>query len=1005
MAIACVYCGGAHPTASEVRQCWERSQDPRLLPGREREGGGERVERDHVSADRIDRAHQRLRRGPHLLGRHVVVADGIDAPSEWSGCERVRIDAKALREPLPTVEQLRAAAKERRGVVIELVDHTGPPAAERRPVYELGARFAFDGEELHHLVWSNTVDSRDSAAPRWWLVDRAIALGAAAGVAADILLPDGTEAWLDGGPARFTEPIEGCPVLHAVAVEHGSLAPPLSNLSAADLAPDQLAAVVHAGGAARIVAPAGSGKTRVLTERARHLLVGWRLPPSAVSLVAFNKRAQEEMRERTRDLPGLQVRTLNSIALAIVNGAAPFLTQPRAWRTIDEPDVRGLLSKLIGFPKRRNTDPVAPWIEALSAIRLGLVDPLDVERRYGGDVDGLAEVWPRYRAALEHENAVDFDDQIYRAIEILVGQPEARAAAQRACRLMLVDEFQDLTPAHLLLVRLLSAPGGAVFGVGDDDQTIYGYNGADPAWLIDFASLFAGAGDHPLEVNYRCPAGIVESVDRMLRHNRRRVPKTIRAAAFDPGGWSVDTSDDPVRATVAAVGTAVGAVSGNVLGTGGPPADVAVLTRVNASLAPVQLALVEAGVPVAGGVGLEFADRTSVRAALAWLRLATGRTAFRPDDVSEALRRPSRPLHPRVAEWVAEQGDVAALRRLAARLNTERDTERVTSFADDIERLQKLASGGASTGALVDLLLDELGLAGAVQSLDATRHGMNRAAQGDDLSAIRHIAALHDDVPTFEHWLRAGLAVPRQPDGVVLATVHRVKGQEWQHVIVHLVDADQFPHRLADDVEEERRLLHVALTRARRHATIVTGRRPSPFITELTTEPPAVLPAERPARERVETPQRRSEVSDHPLLDRSTVIAAPGLVLVDQGSEWVVSELDDGVVVAAQGPATRRFQVDTQVVTAGRQRGALRLPSGTLTPESVWAYDELRRFREGARQGKPAYVVFDDKTLAAIADALPATLADLARVKGVGPSKLEQFGDAVLALVASVTDR
>jgi superfamily II DNA helicase RecQ len=224
-------------------------------------------------------------------------------------------------------------------------------------------------------------------------------------------------------------------------------------------------------------------------------------------------------------------------------------------------------------------------------------------------------------------------------------------------------------------------------------------------------------------------------------------------------------------------------------------------------------------------------------------------------------------------------------------------------------------------------------------------------------------------------------------------------------VIVHLVDADQFPHRLADDVEEERRLLHVALTRARRHATIVTGRRPSPFITELTTEPPAVLPAERPARERVESPPRRSEVSDHPLLDRSTVIAAPGLVLVDQGSEWVVSELDDGVVVAEQGPATRRFRVDSQVVTAGRQRGALRLPSGTLTPESVWAYDELRRFREGARQGKPAYVVFDDKTLVAIADALPATLADLARVKGVGPSKLEQFGDAVLALVASVTDR
>ncbi len=497
-----------------------------------------------------------------MLGRNVVVAGGSEPPSDWDGCERIRIDADAVREPLPTVERLRAAAFERRGVVIELIDDTAPPAVERRPVHELGARFAFDGDELHHLVWSNSVDGRDPDGLKWWLVDRAVALGAAFGGAADVVLPDGTAVWLDGGPVRFTDPVDGCPVLHGVAVEHGSLAPPVSNVSGADLAADQLAAVVHAGGAARIIAPAGSGKTRVLTERARHLLVGWRLPPSAVSLVAFNKRAQEEMRERTADLPGLQVRTLNAIALAIVNGVPPFLAQPRSWRTIDEPDVRRVLSKLIGFPKRRNTDPVAPWIEALSAIRLGLVDPLEVERRYGGDVDGLAEVWPKYRAELEREGAVDFDDQIYRAVEVLLGQPDARAAAQRACRLMLVDEFQDLTPAHLLLVRLLSAPGGAVFGVGDDDQTIYGYNGADPDWLIDFGTLFPGAGDHPLEVNYRCPAGIVESVDRLLRHNRRRVAKTMRAAAVEPGGWSVDTSDDPVGSTTAAVEAVLGAGGG-----------------------------------------------------------------------------------------------------------------------------------------------------------------------------------------------------------------------------------------------------------------------------------------------------------------------------------------------------------------------------------------------------------------------------------------------------------
>ena len=167
---------------------------------------------------------------------------------------------------------------------------------------------------------------------RWAVLDAAIALGA--GVATDgegdVVLPDGRRAWLDGGPVRFTAPIDGVAVLHRVAIEHGSLVPFGGNDTTADLAPDQLAAVTHDGGAARIIAPAGSGKTRVLTERARHLLQQWRLPAGAVCLVAFNKRAQEEMRDRTPDLRGLQVRTLNAIALAIVNGSAPFARRDRA---------------------------------------------------------------------------------------------------------------------------------------------------------------------------------------------------------------------------------------------------------------------------------------------------------------------------------------------------------------------------------------------------------------------------------------------------------------------------------------------------------------------------------------------------------------------------------------------------------------------------------------------------------------------------------------------------
>jgi DNA helicase-2/ATP-dependent DNA helicase PcrA len=959
MAIACAYCSGQHDTPAQVRQCWNDGgrQDvpvaaddtiphPSEAPpassappaARETPGRGVRP----VQVPTFERGVAVAGAGPDALGRHLVIDPGGAIAQPWAGADRLVVDETTLAAPHHALDRLRSAHHGGSRLVIELavVFDREPMLMTEAAPYELGPTFLFDLEELHHLVWVNSIDARDPDRPVWIGLDRAVAAGATAvapGGAGDVVLPDGTVVWIDGGPVRHVDPIDEVPVLHAIAVEHGSLVVPAANVCAADLAPDQLAAVTHRGGGARIIAPAGSGKTRVLTERARHLLTRWKLPSSAVSLVAFNKRAQEEMVERTRDLPGLQVRTLNAIALAIVNGVAPFAPQPQSWRTIDEPDVRRIIGDLVDFPRRRNSDPIGPWIEALTVIRLGLVEPEEVEGRYDGDVDGLAATWPAYRTTLERRGAVDFDDQIYRALLVLLRDPAARRTAQRACRIMLVDEFQDLTPAHLLLIRLLGAPGGAVFGVGDDDQTIYGYNGADPAWLIDFAELFPGSGEHPLEVNYRCPAGVVDVVDRLLRHNHRRVAKTIRAASSDVGGWSIDTSVDAVGASRSAVEQAVAA--------GAATSDIAVLTRVNALLAPVQVALVVAGVPIAGGVGLEFADRTAVRTVLAWLRLAAADRggSFAADDIREALRRPSRSFHPRITDWVSEQSSVVELNKLAGRLTNERDAERVIDFAADVQTLQKMVASAATTSDVLLTLIDEIGLAGSVASLDANRRGTNRSAQGDDLTAVTHLAALHDDPATFERWMRSQLAVKRAPGGVLLSTVHRVKGQEWPHVVVHLADAEQYPHRLADDVEEERRLFHVAVTRASRHATIVTGAHPSPFVAELTTEPSAarVVSSHRP-----EPAAARSRSSSTP---------ASGDPAADPAAD-----LD----------------------AAGQQRFAA-----------------LRDLRNDLRDGKPAYVVFDNKTLAAIARHAPTTLRDLGRISGVGPAKLERYGDAVIALV------
>ncbi|MEZ5249449.1 MAG: 3'-5' exonuclease [Ilumatobacteraceae bacterium] len=595
---------------------------------------------------------------------------------------------------------------------------------------------------------------------------------------------------------------------------------------------------MHDGGAARIIAPAGSGKTRVLTERARHLVRQWQLPVGDHAGGVQQTSPARDGRAPARR-PGLQVRTLNAIALAIVNGTPPFAPRSRRFDTVDEGEVRRILGRLVRFPRKRNADPVATWIEALSVARLGC------DRPSGSSSCTTA----MSRGSPRCSNGTGASSTARRPRLRRTGAARSRccsttpppAAAQRACRLMLVDEFQDLTPAHLLLVRLLAGPDGAVFGVGDDDQTIYGYNGADPAWLIDFAELFPGAGEHPLEVNYRCPADVVAAADQLLRHNGVRVAKTIRARSDAPvQGLVVEAGDAPVDTTVALV---TGAVA-----DGTPTSDIAVLTRVNSLLAPVQVALGARGIAVAGGVGRDFAERTAVRAALAWLRLATGGERLDPDDVAEALRRPSRSLHPQVAQWLGEQRSVEAMRKLAGRVNGERDAMRIEEFAADVARLQRLAANHGTTGAILGALRDSMGLASSIQSLDHHRRGMNRAAQNDDLVAVAQLADLQPDPRRFERWLRDALSRPWQPDGVTLATVHRVKGQEWPMVVVHQADADQFPHRLADDVAEERRVFHVAITRGSQRVHVVPDTTPSPFVAQM-FEPPPPPRVRRPTAE------------------------------------------------------------------------------------------------------------------------------------------------------------
>ena len=881
-----------------------------------------------------------------------MVGPGATPPDAWAGAPRLVVGPDDLSAPSAVVEALHAAWAGRRPVVIELgVDPDVLRAPERYagPVYALAPGFTFWLERLQFLVWANAYDARD-AEPVWWHGRKVARRLAEEGVTedgpADVTRVDGTPLWIDGGPPDPPDPADGTAVVHRWTAEAGRLTPSTRRPPEADLAPDQLAAVDHAAGPARVIAPAGSGKTRVLTERLR-LIVRRGTHPGAVTALAYNTRAAEELRSRTVDVlgpDGPHVRTLNSLALWVCNSSG----HSGPVRVLEEPAVRDLVGELFEVKRQANTDTTAPFLAALSLIRLGLVSPEAAEDAYP-DASGVAEGFDGFRAALAERGQVDFDEQIYRAIEILVGDPAARAAAQARCRRMLVDEFQDLTPAHLLLIRLLVAPGFDCFGVGDDDQVIYGYSGATPEFLIDFERYFPGAADHALEVNYRCPPAVVDAARHLLSYNHERVVKTIRSpeGRTDPPAPTVGllTGSGPVLVdrvpTDRLAGRAVDVIDA-WRASGVDASDIAVLARVNSALLPVQVACLESDVPCTTPLTTQVLARTGIRTAFAYLRIGSDPDAIRRDDVRDTVRRPSRGIAPMVVDMLTKSRttSIADIRRLASRLSG-RDVPKLQAYADDLE---VVTAAARSTADALEAIRVGIGLDATLDTLDASRAGADRSTHADDLAALESVAAFHPDAATFAHWLREVLSRPPSASpGVELSTVHRIKGKEWGHVLVVGASAGLFPHRLSDDVEGERRVFHVALTRAGTQVVVLADQdAPSAFLDELdghaphTTPSPATRTPARPGR----GDRRRTGASP-----------APGA-----------------------GPG-------------GPGEAALR----------AWRTSVARK------DGVPAYVVLNDKELVGIAERNPGSLAELGRCRGMGPIRLERWGDEILAVLEGAT--
>ena len=463
------------------------------------------------------------------------------------------------------------------------------------------------------------------------------------------------------------------------------------------------------------------------------------------------------------------------------------------------------------------------------------------------------------------------------------------------------------------------------------------------------------------------------------------------------------------------------ALIGTALTEGADPAELAVLARVNSALLPVQVALTEAGIPHTAPLDAAVLQRTGIRTALAYLRLGLDTEKLGRSDVLDTLNRPARkvksavtPLLPRRSPW-----SLGALEQIGDQLS-ETHRQRFSDYLGDLLDLSGALADGCDTARALDVIRRRIGLGEAMDALDASRRRPEGSSHGDDLDALEQLAALQPDPAGFEGWLTERLRVPGEVTGVTLSTVHRVKGMEWPRVVVFAANQGLFPHRLADDVEEERRVFHVAITRCQEQVHVIADtERASPFLEELTTPPRrtrgAAAGSAAPAGVAATAPS--FDLAGQLHAARGVEVTLTGGVtgrISALGRHHVVVEVpdEDGPAVHIRVPHGSRLRAqDRSCVLTGPRKAATAAgtggrPAGTDDgggdPADDALFAGLKEWRSAVARsnGVPAYLVFQDRHLQMIAGRRPRTLGELAACPGVGPAKLERYGDDLLDIVS-----
>ncbi|WP_405624777.1 MULTISPECIES: ATP-dependent DNA helicase UvrD2 [unclassified Streptomyces] len=727
------------------------------------------------------------------------------------------------------------------------------------------------------------------------------------------------------------------PATHSTLFPHGTgssqySAPP----SGADavlegLDPEQREVATALRGPVCVLAGAGTGKTRAITHRIAYGVRAGILQPSTVLAVTFTNRAAGEMRGRLRQLgaAGVQARTFHSAALRqlqyfwpkAVGGSMPRIVDRKIQLVADAAAAcrirldRGELRDTTAEIEWAKVTQTVPTDYAPAAAKAGRAAPRDPAE--------IAQLYSVYEDLKRDRSVIDFEDVLLLTIAILQDRHDIAEQVRAQYQHFVVDEYQDVSPLQQRLLELWLGERDNLCVVGDASQTIYSFTGATPDHLLDFRTRHPGATVVKLVRDYRSTPQVVHLANGLLAQARGRAADhrleliSQRSAGPEPG--YTEYTDEPAEAEGAARRIS------ELMATGIPASEIAILFRTNSQSETYEQALADAAIPYQLRGAERFFDRPEVRKAGVALR---GAARFGGNDslLDDAVDLPS---------------------QVRAVLSGEGWTPQPPAGSGAVrERWESLA-------ALVNL--------------------------AHDFTAAKPQATLGDLVAELDERATAQHAPTVQ--GVTLASLHSAKGLEWDVVFLVGVAEGMMPITYAktdEQIEEERRLLYVGVTRAREHLHVSWS----------LTRSPGGRPNRRPSR------------FLHGLRPGSTATAGRTAAGGPGGVERGFTSTPDAVPRRTQRTPARCRVCGRTLTDAGEMK--LMRCDDCPSDMDEGLYERLREWRadQAQRSGQPAFCVFTDKTLMAIAEAVPDDDGELARIPGVGVRKLNRYGADVLALCA-----